>query len=125
TDPKKFKEYDCAFRERLHEANEADHWWTYGSSDAEAEVSVASLVDMYRRRGALFFDRFEPFPEVFERIMPAELNAGDFSILPARMTGVYAALTMARIMKHLARQEKSRAFAEVGLQHLGQAVGLK
>lgn len=125
TGPKKLKEYDCTFRDRLHEVSESDHWWTYGASDSEAESSVASLMDMYSRRGALFFGKFEPFPEVFERISSAEMGAGDFSKMPAAMTGVYAALTMARIMKHLGRREKCREFAEVGLRHLGHAVGLK
>jgi hypothetical protein len=125
TDPNEFKEYDCTFRDRLHEASESDHWWTYGASDAEAGVSVASLIDMYRRRGALFFGKFDPFPDVFERITPAEMDAGDLSKMPAAMTGVYAALTMARVMEHLGRREKCREFAEVGLRHLGHAVGLK
>jgi hypothetical protein len=53
TEPKKFKEYECTFRDRLREAKE-DHWWNYGTTDAEAEASVASLVDLYKRRGALF-----------------------------------------------------------------------
>jgi hypothetical protein len=96
TDPQKFKEYDCAFRERLHEATESDRWWTYGASDAETEASVATLVDLYKRRGALFFERFEPFPEVFERITPADIEAGDLSKMPASrpQPRVHAALTM-------------------------------
>jgi hypothetical protein len=32
TDPKKVKEYECVFRDRLHEAQESDHWWTYGET---------------------------------------------------------------------------------------------
>jgi hypothetical protein len=53
------------------------------------------------------------------------MDAGDFSKMPAAMTGVCAALTMARIMKHLGRLEKCREFAIVGLKNLGHAVGLK
>jgi hypothetical protein len=126
TDPKKLREYECAFRNRLHEASESDHWWTYGASDGEAKASLASLIDTYRRRSALFFGKFEPFPEVFEQITPAEIDAGRLSTMPpGNFTGVLAALTMARIMKHLGRGEKSRQFAEVGLRHLGGAGGLK
>jgi Domain of unknown function (DUF4304) len=124
-DLKKLKEYECTFRDRLHESQESDHWWSYGEGDAEAETSVASLIDMYKRRAGLFFGRFEPFPDVFERITPAEMDAGDYSRMPAAMTGVCAALTMARIMKHLGRLEKCREFAIVGLKNLGHAVGLK
>src|SRR5688572_23614489 len=69
-EPKKFKEYDCVFRGRLHELNESDHWWAYGRSDAQAKASVDNLVDLFKRRGALFFAKLEPFPEVFDRITP-------------------------------------------------------
>jgi hypothetical protein len=83
-DREKLKEYECAFRGRLHEAGETDHWWTYGASDRETKASIAS-----------------------------------------RLTGVSAALTMARIMNHLGRREKCREFAEVGLRRPGSAVGLR
>jgi hypothetical protein len=126
SEPKKLKEYECAFRIRLHEANESDHWWTYGTNDSEARASLASLVDIYRRRSALFFAKFEPFPQVFEQVTPAEMDAGDLSNMPpGSLTRVLAALTMARIMHHLGRHEKCREFAEVGLRHLGAATGLK
>lgn len=125
TDPRKLKEYDCTFRDRLREASGSDQWWAYGTSDAEAEAGVANLVDMYRRRGALFFRMFEQFPDVFERITAAELDAGDFSRLPGAMTRVYGLLTMARIMKHLGHRERCREFAEAGLRHQMHAGGLK
>jgi hypothetical protein len=80
---------------------------------------------MYKRRGAQFFARFEPFPDVFERTTPADIESGDLSKMPAAMTQVRAALTLALIMKHLGRREKCREFAEVGLRHLGRAVGLR
>jgi hypothetical protein len=124
-DPRKLKEYECEFRDRVHEAHESDHWWNYGATEFESEENVANLADMYRRQGASFFKKFEPFPEVFERITSAEMDAGDLSKLPAKMSLVRAALTMARIMKHLGRNDKSRQFAEVGLRHLDRAVALK
>jgi hypothetical protein len=124
TDPQKFKENDCTFRSRLREARE-DHWWDYGTTDAEAETSAASLVELYKRRGALFFEKFEPFPAAFDRVTPAQLDAGDLTMMPAAMTQVYAALTMARVMKHLGRYERCREFAIVGLRHLGTAVALR
>jgi hypothetical protein len=124
-DPKKLKECECEFRDRVHEAHESDHWWTYGETEAESEANVASLVDMYRRRGAAFFQKFEPFPEVFEKISPSELDAGNLSALPTAMPLGTAALTLARIMNHLRRSDQCRQFAEVGLRHLGRATGLK
>jgi hypothetical protein len=124
-DPGKLKEYECEFRDRVREARESDHWWHYGATEAESEASVASLVKMYRRQGASFFKKFEPFPDVFERITPAEIDAGDLSRFPTPTTLVHAALTMARIMRHLRRPARCRQFARLGLRHLDGATGLR
>jgi len=63
---------------------------------------------------------------VFEQITPAEIDAGDLSNMPpGSLTEVLAALAMARGMNHLGHREKCCEFAEVGLRHLGRAVGLK
>lgn len=124
-DPKKLKDYECDFRDRVRAARESDHWWRYGATEAESEASVASLVKMYRKRGASFFNKFEPFPDVFERITPAEIDAGDLSRFPKPATLVHAALTLARIMHHLRRPERCRQFADLGLRHLGSETGLR
>jgi hypothetical protein len=121
----KLKEYDCTFRERLHEAAESDHWWTYGASDEEAEASIASLIDTYSRRSGLYFGRFEPFPGVFLKITPAQLEASDLSGFFGFLTKVGAAATMARTMKHLGLVEECRDFAKLGLRHLRPGVGLR
>jgi hypothetical protein len=125
TNWKTLKHYQCVFRDRLHEAGETDHWWKYGASEWQSKSSVANLIDTYQRRGALFFERFEPFPQAFERVSPAGIDAGDLSTMPP---GIFsqplAALIMARIMNHLGRREKCREFAEVGLRHIGRAVAL-
>src|ERR1700730_18637100 len=31
-DPMKLKEYECNFRDRLHESQESDNWWRYGAT---------------------------------------------------------------------------------------------
>jgi hypothetical protein len=124
-DLKKLKEYECRFRDRLCEATKEDLWWNYGDNEGESQASVANLVDLYRRRGHLFFGKFEPFPDVFERITPEQIDAGNLTEMPFMGTVVRTALTMAQIMRHLGHQQKSREFAEVGLRHLGHAVGLK
>jgi hypothetical protein len=124
-DPTTLKHHECVFSGRLHEVKESDHWWNYGANEADADAGVAELVDLYKRRAASFFARFEPFPDVFERINPEEIDAGDHSRLPADMSSVGAALTLARIMNHLGRKDKCRQFADIGLRHLGGAVGLR
>ena len=124
-DPKTLKEYECVFRSRLHEAGEADRWWDYGDDDVATEASAASLVDTYKRRAARFFDKFEPFPDVFERVAPADIGGGARAGVVASLAAPKGALTMARVMSHLGHREKCREFAEAGLRHLGVAVGLK
>jgi hypothetical protein len=110
----------------LHEVDESDHWWTYGASDGEANQSLASLIDTYRRQSALFFGKFEPFPDVFEQVTSADIDGGDLSKMPpGSLTLALAALTMARIMNHLGLREKCHEFAEVGLRNIGGAAGLK
>lgn len=123
TDPKKLKEYHCIFHDRLTEANEDDRWWDYGVTDNETEDSVAHLIDLYKRRSPIFFAKFDPFPDVFERVTPEQLDAGDLTGMPAACSQVNATITMARIMKHLGQMDRCREYAEVGLRHLGQAVG--
>jgi hypothetical protein len=120
-DGRELREHDCAFRERLREAGESDHWWSYGADDATAEASASGLIDTYRRRAPLFFARFEPFPDVFYEVTPAQVEAGDFVATPACPSCLHAALTMARIMKHLGRLDHCREFAEVGLRDVGCA----
>lgn len=120
-DPKKLNEYACAFRDRLHEASESDHWWSYGRNDAEAEASIASLIDLFKRRGTSFFQRFEPFPDVFEKVTPEQLAARDLTNLPVRMGLIHTLLTMARIMIYLGRHDLCREFADIGLRHVGHS----
>jgi Domain of unknown function (DUF4304) len=114
----KMKHYHCMFRDRLQGPDGYERWWNHGKTDAEAEASVADIVDTFRKRGEKFFRKFEPFPDVFEKITPAELYAGKMTKLPVRMTPLSAAVILARIMKHLKRPKECRAFAEVGLRHI-------
>ena len=118
-DSRVLREHDCAFRERLREAGESDHWWSYGVDEATAEASAAALVDAYRRRAPLFFARFEPFPAVFDEVTPAQVEAGDFVATPVYPSRLHTALTMARIMKRAGRLDRCREFAEVGLRNAG------
>jgi hypothetical protein len=118
------KLHDCAFRGRLYDTGESDHWWSYGSDDVTAEASAASLVDTYRRCAHLFFARFEPFPEIFAEVTPAHLETGGLVVAPVSHTPAHAALTMARIMKQAGLLDRCREFAEAGLRHLGSATRL-
>ncbi len=124
-DSRHLREHDCAFRERLREAGEADHWWSYGADDAVAETSAAGLVDTYRRRAPLFFARFEPFPAVFAAVTPAQVEAGEFVTTPACPSRLRTALTLARLMNQVGRLDRCREFAEVALRHLGSSTRLE
>jgi hypothetical protein len=117
TDSARLKAYDCEFCDRLHGDGETDHWWPYGDSDAQARREVRDLVGLFERKGQAFFARFEPFPEVFEAITPEQVAAGDVAGYPVPEETLWMILTLARIMRHLGRTERARAFAELGLRH--------
>jgi len=59
----RFRHHDCAFRECLHEQGETDRWWSYGTDDATAAASAASLAETFARCAEPFFSQFEPSPE--------------------------------------------------------------
>lgn len=121
---KTFTEPLCWFRRRLAQENESDHWWEYGSSEAEACSSASDLVATYSERGAPHFARWTEFPGRFLEVTVERLAQGDHGCLPARLTAVSAALAMARIHAHLANADLARAFASFGLANLGRATGL-
>jgi len=114
----KIREFHCMFRDRLKGPDGFERWWNHGKTDAEAEASVADIVDTFRKRGEKFFRKFEPFPGVFEKITPEDVDKDKLSKLPVRMFPLSAAITLAQIMKHLGRLDECRAFAEVGLRHI-------
>ena len=120
--------HDCAFRERLQgtsQAAVAPPGWSYGSDDATALANAADLVDTYRRRAPVFFSRFEPFPEVFDAVLPAQLGDGGHPLLPQGHSPAHSALMLARLMKHLGRNDRCQEFAETGLRLLDSYTRLR
>ena len=113
-DLKRLRPWDCAFRDRMRKQVGHDQWWPYGNHPGAPEATAQDLIDTYSQRASLFFSRFEPFPDVFLSVTPAGFETGETSI-PWGSTYVRAALTMARVMKHLGQQERCREFVELGL----------
>lgn len=123
-DPAKLLEFQCVFRTRMEhpptpkkpvECSD----WAYGEDDAAAERSVRDMADLFRKSGSAYFQCFEPFPEALTRITPAAIGNGDYQKLsPFKHYGQeIVALFLARVMKHLGRVSKCRAFAKAGLRH--------
>jgi len=118
--PKSIREPDCEFRRRLALENESDHWWHYGSTDADSARSVDHLVLTFQRFGIPHFDRYREFPGVFANVTPEMLKRADMSLLPGRTTIARAALTMARISVFRKQVDLANVFVDVGLAELNQ-----
>jgi hypothetical protein len=112
---KTMDEPSCEFRRRLGRENESDHWWEYGSSEAEAQASAADLISLYFDRGAPFFARWADFPGPFEDVTVEQIARGDVNGLPGHKTQVRAALAMARIHEYLGNADLARSFALLGI----------
>jgi hypothetical protein len=118
-------EPDCEFRCRLVCEGETDHWWPFGTTQDEAEMSVVDLVQTYRDYGAPYFAAWAEFPGRFIDLTVDQLTQGSKLPFPVHTTDLRAALAMARIHAHLGNLETSRSFAAFGLANLGKATGLR
>jgi hypothetical protein len=70
--PRKLKEYECAFRDRIDPPPGAPpHRWPYGRSPDEAESGITRLIDAWQLQGRAFFKRYSGFPDTFIELVRA------------------------------------------------------
>jgi hypothetical protein len=124
-DPKSIKEPDCEFRSRLTPEGQSDHWWSYGTTEAEAAASVGSIRDLYQQQGASYFGRFSRFPDDFVRVTPETPEDEIGSLFPRCFTSVRRDLALARIYGHIGDRASARFFAARGMAAVGPATALK
>ena len=124
-DAEKIEEPECEFRTRLAPVGQPDAWWTYGQTEREAAESADSILSLYRAVGVPYFARFSCFPDDFARVTPEMLATDGELPFPAGGTFVRRALALSRIAMHSGNAANARAFAEIGLSRVGQAVSLK
>jgi len=124
-DPAKITEPECEFRSRLTPNGESDFWWSYGTTEHEAQASAGSILRLYREVGAPYFGCFATFPDDFVGVTPSMLASGAALPFPKGGTLVRRALALSRIAVHTGRSADAKQFAEIGLAHVGPAIGLK
>jgi hypothetical protein len=124
-DPKTIKEPECEFRSRLKPEGQSDHWWSYGTTEAEAAASVCSIRDLYQQHGASYFGRFSNFPEDFVRVTPDTPDDEIARLFPRCFTSVRQDLALARIYGHIGDRASAQFFATRGVEAVGPATTLK
>lgn len=124
-DPKSIKEPECEFRSRLKPEGQSDHWWSYGTTEAEATTSVCSILDLYQQHGAPYFGRFSSFPDDFAQVTRETPDDKIASLFPRCFTSVRRDLALARIYGHIGDRLSAQFFAARGLAAAGQATALK
>ena len=123
-DLKTVKEIDCEFRNRLAPGGEGDYWWKYRSL-LSASKNVAHLIDTYLAYGEPEFSKFDAVEKISNMIALDEIRADNYIKVFGGITAVRAALTMARIHRHLGNNDEAGAFAEAGLANLGRGIRVK
>jgi hypothetical protein len=124
-DPAKITEPECEFRSRLAPAGQSDYWWSYGATEQEARASAESIIGLYREVGVPYFRQFSSFPDDFVRVTPSIFASSAPVPFPKGGTLVRRALALSRIALRTGRIVDAKQFAEIGLAHVGPAVGLK
>nr|WP_232381216.1 DUF4304 domain-containing protein [Paenibacillus tianjinensis] len=130
--------YDCEFRERIEAgipwnqrifgpAQAQAGWFEYGKSEADAIRTINRMYKVFKVRGLEYFDQFKGFPKPILSISLEELKAGRSKqqMSMGAPLDLRLALVIARTHEFVGDLDSSLKFAEWGLNHLGQAAGLK
>lgn len=123
--PAKITEPECEFRSRLAPAGQSDSWWSYGTTEQEAQASAESILRLYREVGVPYLARFSSFPDDFDHVTPPMLASGSPLPFPKGGTAVRRALILSRIALKTGRITDAKQFAEIGQAQVGPAIGLK
>lgn len=127
----------CEFQWRLAPAGYSDYWWAYEPGvAAHLPLSILQeenrgpgerarhLASTYETVGEPAYQRLTRVDQIAALIKLEDLD-NEWRIVPEyAFTPGRAALTMARIHKHLGHYELARRFAQAGLQRIGKAKAL-
>ncbi len=127
-DPKKIKEQDSEFRWRMAPPGKTDYWWKFKGNGllGNSQKAVAHLCDTYAAVGRAYFDRFNSLESIQNELSIEKVTGTELiDVAGGAITPVRAALTMARIHRHLGNTELQHQYAEAGLQVINRASSLK
>jgi hypothetical protein len=83
---------------------------------------IGQMVDLLQTQGFAFFEWFT-LSNILDRVTPQQIESEGCITCP-RITGPRAALVLARIMKHLGKNDLRRQYAAVGIRTLGRGTAL-
>ncbi len=123
-DPKRITDSLCEFRRRLASEG-SDQWWSHDSSQESMNMAAKQAATTYATVGRHLLAAVSGPQSPFETISPAVFAQTTKSFLGFGSTQVRMALVLARLRRAQDRKLESVAFAEIGLEGVGSAVGLR
>jgi hypothetical protein len=121
-DPRRILEMSCEFRRRLSENGE-DQWWRHDRTLSGVESAFAGAAEVYRLHADSLFDRLCAPGAAIDSFTSADLSSGAAKLAGFAGTPVRMALVFARLRRAHGRITESMAFAQRGLELLGDRVG--
>lgn len=113
-DPRRVKDYECEFRQRLSESG-SDQWWPHDDTKESMDAAVAEAARVYAQFGEdRFINQSSPGSPLFT-VTAAQFERGEFNFSGFRSTRIRMTRTLA-MMRFLAGQfDESKAFAQLGM----------
>jgi hypothetical protein len=109
--PRRIKEYECAFRDRLEPAAGQSIGWNYGSTVDDMHTSLALLLERWSTDGHRFFAKHRSSDDFLKLVERAVID-------PAHPID---SLKLARIGANLGREDLSLSIAENALPRVAPA----
>ena len=106
---------DCEFQWHLRPPHKHDVWWRYQRWFHSPLRCAAQLVQTYFSQGETLFERFQSVEDFASLFTPQDFESGTWLRAHGGITPQRGALTMARILLYLGRNEEAKAFAQAGI----------
>lgn len=100
--------------------------WRHSDDSTSIHRAVTEMTEVYRTHGRSQLNILANYPAGFAHITPQALESSSDKLLAKfGSTIVRRALVFARIRQHEGYMPSAKAFAELGMKHLGMATGLR
>lgn len=114
----------CQFRRRLSEHGR-DQWWEYAPSQESIDDAVAKAAAIYAVIGRRLFSEQSGPKCPLCSVTPEQFDVGDFDFSGFASTKVSMARTLSIMRRAAGNRDHQRAFAQIGLENIGSASGLR
>ncbi len=123
-DPKKLKVQLCEFRRRISSTS-TDQWWEFEATEESMTIALQAAAKIYAEYMRPLIQAICAESSIFERISIEEFSVRNMGFEGFASDAGRLALATARYLAFKGQVEKARAFAELGLRHVGISVGLQ